>query len=169
MKTPPIGSRAIQENVWTRDELTKSEAKLRAYLFIVKRDRPTGTPLEDARVINCVEKLDKYCFMGSNQFIELARSVNLSPSRLRHLIKRDLGMSPGQYLKVCRLCLAQRLLESSFMSVKEIANSVGLSDVSHFVRDFKKVYGARPTQYRKELRGAAKSANEEPSEPISIT
>jgi AraC-like DNA-binding protein len=43
---------------------------------------------------------------------------------------------------------AKYLLETSFLSVKEITYSVGLNDESHFARDFKKAYGVPPTNYR---------------------
>lgn len=43
---------------------------------------------------------------------------------------------------------AKDLLESSFLSVKEIAFQVGLNDESHFVRDFKSTYGFSPALYR---------------------
>ena len=43
---------------------------------------------------------------------------------------------------------AKDLLESSFLSVKEIAYQVGLNDESHFVRDFKATYGYSPSLYR---------------------
>lgn len=43
---------------------------------------------------------------------------------------------------------AKHLLETSFLSVKEITHNVGLKDESHFVRDFKAVYGVPPTRYR---------------------
>jgi hypothetical protein len=45
------------------------------------------------------------------------------------------------------------LLETSFLSVKEIAHAVGLNDESHFVRDFKTIYGVTPTRYRTLLVG----------------
>ena len=48
---------------------------------------------------------------------------------------------------------ARHLLETSFLSVKEIAHQVGLNDESHFVRDFKKAYGEPPTRYRIRSRG----------------
>jgi AraC-like DNA-binding protein len=44
---------------------------------------------------------------------------------------------------------AKDLLEATFLSVKEIMNIVGIRDDSHFVRDFKKTYGATPTQHRR--------------------
>jgi AraC-like DNA-binding protein len=43
---------------------------------------------------------------------------------------------------------AKYLLESSFLSVKEITYRVGINDESHFVRDFKKAYGNAPRQHR---------------------
>jgi len=53
-----------------------------------------------------------------------------------------------QYLRLLRMERAKYLLETSFLSVKEITHSVGLNDESHFVRDFKKAYGAPPARYR---------------------
>jgi hypothetical protein len=47
---------------------------------------------------------------------------------------------------------AKGLLESSFLSVKEIAYQVGLNDESHFVRDFKSTYGYSPALYRSRFR-----------------
>src|SRR5690349_18454157 len=78
----------------------------------------------------------------------LARSVNLSPSRLRHLFKDEVGMTPTQYVKFLRLQMARQLLETSFLSVKVIMARVGMSNESHFVSDFKKAFGHTPTRYR---------------------
>jgi transcriptional regulator GlxA family with amidase domain len=79
---------------------------------------------------------------------ELARLVNLSASRLRHLFKTETGKTPAQYLKYGRLQTAELLLRTTFLTVKEIANRVGLTTGSHFVREFKKIYGVAPTTYR---------------------
>lgn len=79
---------------------------------------------------------------------EMAQAVNLSAEHLRRLFKSEIGMTPVQYQKKLRLLEARRLLESTFLNVQEIMVRVGLSDDSHFVRDFKKVYGLTPAQYR---------------------
>jgi two-component system, response regulator YesN len=79
---------------------------------------------------------------------ELAQSVNLSTWRLCHLFRTDIGMPPIKYLRSLRLEAAKQLLETSFLSIKEITYKVGLNDESHFVRDFKKVYGMPPSVYR---------------------
>jgi hypothetical protein len=41
------------------------------------------------------------------------------------------------------------LLSTTFLTVKEIMVRVGFLDESHFVKDFKKIYGTTPTEYRK--------------------
>ena len=80
---------------------------------------------------------------------ELARTVNLSYSRLRHLFKSETGVSLKQHQKTLRMQMAQTLLAESFLTVKEIALRVGVSDAGRFVRDFKVACGLTPTQYRK--------------------
>jgi AraC-like DNA-binding protein len=93
---------------------------------------------------------------------EFAQSVNLSVWRLCHIFKSDVGMPPIRYLRLLRMERAKDLLESSFLSVKEIAYQVGLNDESHFVRDFKSTYGFSPALYRSNFKNkaAADSHNE---------
>jgi transcriptional regulator GlxA family with amidase domain len=79
---------------------------------------------------------------------ELAHSLNLSESRLRHLFKKEMGISPVQYLKAQRMQKAKELLEKTYLNVKEVMLRVGISDQSHFVKDFKKIYGFSPAKYR---------------------
>ena len=89
---------------------------------------------------------------GELSLAEFAQSVNLSVWRLCHIFKSDVGMPPIKYLRLLRMERAKALLESSFLSVKEIAFQVGLNDESHFVRDFKSTYGYSPTLYRAQFK-----------------
>ena len=89
---------------------------------------------------------------GELSLAEFAQSVNLSIWRLCHIFKSDVGMPPIRYLRQLRMERAKGLLESSFLSVKEIAFQVGLNDESHFVRDFKSTYGYSPALYRSHFR-----------------
>ncbi|HEX8847756.1 MAG TPA: AraC family transcriptional regulator [Pyrinomonadaceae bacterium] len=79
---------------------------------------------------------------------EMALTVNLSVPRLRLLFKAETGMSPTQHFKWLKMQEAKSLLETTFLNVKQIAANIGIKDVSHFVRDFKKAYGMSPAQYR---------------------
>ena len=89
---------------------------------------------------------------------EMARAVNLSPSHFYHLFKSETGMPPTRYVKLLRMRKAKELLETTFMSVKEIVTLIGAHDGSHFVRDFKRHYNLTPTQYRRLLYANGSSA-----------
>lgn len=89
---------------------------------------------------------------------ELAQSVQLSTAHLRRLFKAETGSSPVQYLRQMRMQRAKDLLETSSLSVKEIAAKVGLSDVSHFVRNFERAAGLPPARHRTRHHGEAPTA-----------
>jgi AraC-like DNA-binding protein len=102
--------------------------------------------VRDPRTLRAIALLrESFC---SPSFKDIAETLNLSPSRLRHLIKADVGLSPEQYVKHLRMEKAKELLQSTFLSVKQIMFTVGYADPSHFSRDFKGIYGTSPCNYR---------------------
>ena len=96
---------------------------------------------------------------GELSLTQFAQSVNLSVWRLSHIFKSNVGMPPIRYLRLLRMERAKDLLESSFLSVKEIAFQVGLNDESHFVRDFKSTYGFSPALYRSHFKSQQEELN----------
>jgi len=94
-------------------------------------------------VISEIERDPQGC-----QLSELAESVNLSSSRLRHLFKQETGITPLQHLKRVRFEHAALLLRTTFFSIKEVMRLAGFNDISHFGREFKKLLGKSPGDYR---------------------
>lgn len=80
----------------------------------------------------------------------MASMVNLSTSRLAHLFKREAQVSPQLFVKMMRMQRAKLLLETSFLSVKQVMITSGFNDASHFVKDFKRLFGKTPSQHRRE-------------------
>jgi transcriptional regulator GlxA family with amidase domain len=113
---------------------------------------PSGVRL-DKRVEKIIQMM-REDVRGELSLGEFAQSVNLSVWRLCHIFKSDVGMPPIRYLRLLRMERAKDLLESSFLSVKEIAYQVGLNDESHFVRDFKSTYGLSPAIYRSHFKSS---------------
>ena len=80
--------------------------------------------------------------------------LNISASRLRHLFKEETGNTPLHHLKIMRLLRARELLLDSFLSLKQVMNLVGITDISHFVKDYKILHGETPARTRTTYRGA---------------
>jgi transcriptional regulator GlxA family with amidase domain len=119
--------------------------------LLLQRSVYRGINRMDKRVEKIIEMM-RDDVRGELSLAEFAQSVNLSVWRLCHIFKSDVGLPPIKYLRLLRMERARGLLESSFLSVKEIAFQVGLNDESHFVRDFKSTYGFSPATYRSHFR-----------------
>lgn len=103
------------------------------------------------RMLPKIQKVLDYISANLDQNLtlnQIAQSVNLSRSRLHYLFRTQLGMPTIQYVKMRRLERARDLLRSTSLTVKEVRVRVGLRDRSHFARQFKKMYGVTPYQYR---------------------
>jgi AraC family transcriptional regulator of arabinose operon len=78
----------------------------------------------------------------------LAKAVNLSPSRLEHLLKRHTGKTFTQCLEDARIRRAQSLLRNTFLSVKQIAHTVGFNSDRTFQRAFRRRCRCSASAYR---------------------
>ena len=76
---------------------------------------------------------------------EVARRVGLSPSRFRHLFRRDVGMSAQSYVVWLRIYEACASLAQG-SSLSEAAHDAGFSDAAHFTRTFRRTFGLAPSQ-----------------------
>jgi two-component system, response regulator YesN len=79
---------------------------------------------------------------------DLALEVHLSPSHLQRLFRHHTGVPMGEWLNEQRLQRAANLLTNSYMSVKEIAHTVGYEHPSSFVRAFGRRFAQAPARYR---------------------
>lgn len=82
---------------------------------------------------------------------EMSQFVELSVPHFQKLFKIEIGIAPVAYLRDLRLEKARKLLEANFKQIRQIGLEVGMPNDSHFTRDFKKKYGATPTEYRRQF------------------
>jgi len=74
----------------------------------------------------------------------LAREVGLSPAHFARAFRESLGRAPHQYLLARRLARARRLLETTGVSLSDIAQRTGFADQAHLTRLFKRAFGTTP-------------------------
>jgi len=102
----------------------------------------------DARVDFVVNLLKKNPIQN-HRIRDLAREVNLSHWHFTHLFITEMKMSPSQFQRQIKYQTAKVLLETTFLTIKEVMVRVGINDKSHFCKDFKKLYGVSPQDYRR--------------------
>ena len=80
---------------------------------------------------------------------ELSRKFFISPTSLKNGFRRMYGATPHRWLIEQRMKRALALLQSTDMTILEIARSVGYEGVSQFNIAFKQCYGITPGQFTK--------------------
>ena len=78
----------------------------------------------------------------------LSREACLSPYHLLRLFRRTTGLPPHLYLNQVRVRRARELIDAG-APLAQTAVQVGYSDQSHLNRQFKRIFGITPGQYRK--------------------
>lgn len=78
----------------------------------------------------------------------LADDFCMSGRTLARRVRRATGRSPGALLQSIRLRRARALLETSRMTVDQVAEAVGYRDATALRRLMRKVAGANPSRYR---------------------
>jgi transcriptional regulator GlxA family with amidase domain len=106
-----------------------------------------GSPLE--RAMSILEgRVD-----SSIRVRELAARVNVSPSHLTALFRESTGGGPAAFHTRQRMARARTLLDTTDLSVGEIARAVGYADPLYFSRHFRRIHGTSPSSYRNDGKG----------------
>jgi AraC-like DNA-binding protein len=84
---------------------------------------------------------------------ELSRHASLSPARFSSLFRDQTGSSPVEHHIRLRMQAACHLLDTTALSVKEVAAELGYEDPYYFSRIFQKTLGCSPLAYRRSVKG----------------
>ena len=78
----------------------------------------------------------------------IADYLYLNKDYVNRIFTKEEGISLRQYIIRQRMEIAGELLKNSGAATGDVAERVGYSDLSYFVKSFKKYYGVTPAQYR---------------------
>lgn len=80
---------------------------------------------------------------------QMARETRLSRTGLLNVFRQATGQPPIDYLIGLRIEAAMKLLRTGGRSVTEIAFETGFADSNYFARQFRRVCGCTPTEFRR--------------------
>lgn len=136
---------ALSENACSsvRDMERWTRAVLAAYREHINAVQEASTVIEEVRRYireHLAEELSRN---------ELAAAVYLSPDYLSHLFPEKTGMSLTAYITGERIRRAKELLVQNHLSIRDVALASGFQNISYFSKQFKRVTGMTPQEFRK--------------------
>ncbi|MFA7168971.1 MAG: AraC family transcriptional regulator, partial [Sphaerochaetaceae bacterium] len=108
-------------------------------------------PLTGVLVKRAIVYLDKNATNQISRW-QLAEAINVSEDYLTRIFRKELGLSPWDYLNRYRIFLATKLLRQTSLTINEVAGKSGFQDQAYFCRVFKKTMGVNPGKLRKETK-----------------
>ncbi|MBA4305015.1 MAG: AraC family transcriptional regulator [Sphingobacteriaceae bacterium] len=84
---------------------------------------------------------------------QLSAQACMSTTTFYRSFKRELGMSPLEFILKERIKSAKKLLSNPRNNITEVSYATGFDDCNYFIRLFKKLEGVTPRQYQLMLLG----------------
>ncbi len=88
-------------------------------------------------------------FMEKISLADIAAACSCSESTVSHIFKSHTGTSVGAYILNLRIEQSKKLLNTSSLSVTEIALVCGFDNSNYFSTAFKRICGVTPSEYRR--------------------
>ena len=149
-----IFSGCVQEFHSPQAYATERQAVLLSDLLImIYRKKPALFATDNDKTVSIIWRIQRQLEQNYGERITLASLAaehHISPSYLSHLFKRITGYTIIQYLTMCRLSVARKLLSETELSITEVVYATGFSDCSNFSRLFKREIGCSPVDYKKQ-------------------
>lgn len=133
----------MQNNIRTAFELTVR------YVASVLQDAAEQRRNEINRPIKDAQKYINTHYAANVSLEDVAGVVGFNPTYFSTLFKKETGMNFLEYVTAVRIKSAKQLLSDSKKSTIDVSLEVGYSDFKHFTKQFKKVTGLTPSEYRK--------------------
>lgn len=128
-----------------RDHLLSGIIHLITGILLSREDTSSSPP-----VSALIQEICAYLETADDlRLAAVAAHFGYTPEHLSRLFHKETGLPYRQWCTRLRMNRAAALLRQSSMDLSEIAQSLGFSDASSFIRAFRQTYGITPSAYRR--------------------
>ncbi|MBN1783236.1 response regulator [bacterium] len=105
------------------------------------------TPEQERFLVHILDVIEAHMEDPDYSVSQLGKDIGLSRVQLYRKVKTISRMNPNELIRDLRLKRAAKLLETSHLTVFEIAYRVGFKDPSYFCKCFKQQFHVSPSEY----------------------
>lgn len=133
------------------DDLLLKSNLLKLYWYFEKNENQSSIQRDDisySSLIRPALEYMTYCYMDSITITELASKCAISSSHFMNSFKKAVGCSAIEFLTHLRIKAACTALTESTDDISTISINCGFNNLSNFNKQFKKITGNSPREYR---------------------
>lgn len=135
--------------------MLKSRSQLQRYFYneVTLQSNDFKISNEYSEFLNrCIIVVERHLDNPEFNIKMLADEVNMSHSNLYKKVKSISGKSTNEFIRFIRLRKVAQLLISTDYNIREAAFAGGFNDIKYFREQFFKLFGMRPSDYKKRYR-----------------
>nr|WP_199001745.1 AraC family transcriptional regulator [Flavobacterium sp. ASV13] len=129
-------------------DLTLKELLIRIIQTQTVKSLDEGKFIENSNPIKEVTEYIKENLKENMNLKILSEKACMSTASFYRFFKRELGMSPIEYILNEKIKCAKNLLKNPTLQINEVCYLAGFEDANYFIRLFKKYEGITPKQYQ---------------------
>ncbi len=122
-------------------------AKIRSYYLKSYPDEQFSKHTSSVGMNEALNYLNNH-YMENVKIEEIAKLLNVSESRFRHIFKEIMHINVKSYITLLRIAEAQKLLAKTDMTIDNIAFTCGFGNITHFYKLFREHAKVTPSEYR---------------------
>lgn len=115
----------------------------------IAEQHTSNTRSEDGLLLHACNYIENNLYDMNLNVAAVCEDSNISFQYLTRLFRKEYNRTIAEYISFRRIAKAKELLKNTNMTVAAIAQSVGYSSVDTLTRNFRKLEGLTPTEYRK--------------------
>lgn len=124
-----------------------------ALLFEIARFNDMGEEQSAGKSISlqlgsAIEYVDKN-YPNNFKISDLANECHMSETHFRRIFQEKMNMTPVEYVNFVRVRKACELIDKTDISMEDVAEKVGFVTPSTFNRNFRRIIGTSPYQWKK--------------------
>lgn len=151
----PVDAEELNNLLDYIDRIIRERNKQACYLKLaelMEKYLPTQQKTE-AGMSNLLRQIDSFIVEHIDDCIsrkDVADHVFLNADYMNRVVKKETGLSVGDYIAQKKLSVAKYLLIETDISIGDVVSKVGYTNVAYFNKSFKKETGITPKEYRRQ-------------------
>ncbi|MBQ7943099.1 MAG: helix-turn-helix transcriptional regulator [Lachnospiraceae bacterium] len=147
--------RSIFDEMQDKKEHYSDCVKGLIYALLFEIARFNGRPVTSNKGKNgglqlerAIEYVEEH-YQENFKILELAMECHMSETHFRRVFQEKMNMTPVEYVNFVRVKKACELIDKTDISMEEVAERVGFVTPSTFNRNFRRIIGTSPYQWKK--------------------
>ena len=146
--------RAMFEQMQHKSAYYQECVKGLAYSLLFEIARFNGKVADSAGYKSSLQLENAIAYVDKNyaqnfKIVDLARECHMSETHFRRVFQEKMNMTPIEYVNFVRIKKACELIDKTDISMEDVAEKVGFITPSTFNRNFRRIIGTSPYQWKK--------------------